>query len=351
MTDGDGEDEAARAFESLRAEVSLMRRAVERLAAERGEVADTPDYSETLGVIAASITATAQRVDALAKSPALSLQPQEVGRQITAVAFDARREDHRLFVAAKQGMDEVATRLRHHLQSHVEAGAQRRRLWQAGLAGIAAGMALWAIFAGPIARSLPASWLLPERMAARSLRLSMWESGQRLMHADDAQTFAGVQAADRLATANRETLNACRKQVARAGKAVRCTIEVGRESRMADDAGMTREALVALIDRTLRAEARTDAPPVAERGDWLHGSLEPLAFTDPDPHGWMAIRPAAEPPVWMPRALVMWQMAMTAYSPVVPGLAVHPAHSLARWPEIDVATRSFMSRRQEAASL
>ena len=43
-----GEDEAARAFEYLRAEVSLMRRAVERLAAERAEPSDTPDYAETL---------------------------------------------------------------------------------------------------------------------------------------------------------------------------------------------------------------------------------------------------------------------------------------------------------------
>ena len=34
----DGDDEAARAFDALRAEVSLMRRAVERLAAERAEV-------------------------------------------------------------------------------------------------------------------------------------------------------------------------------------------------------------------------------------------------------------------------------------------------------------------------
>lgn len=45
----DGEDEAARAFEDLRAEVSLLRRAVERLAAEPS---DTPDYAETLGIMA-----------------------------------------------------------------------------------------------------------------------------------------------------------------------------------------------------------------------------------------------------------------------------------------------------------
>lgn len=227
MADGDTEDEAAQAFESLRAEVSLMRRAVERLAAERAEGSHAPDYSETLGVISQNLSATAQRVDALVKSPALSLTPEETGRQIDAASFTARREDHRLFLAARQGMEEVAGRLGRHLQSDIAAAEQRRRLWQVGLAGIAAGMVLWAILAGPFARAMPASWLLPERMAARSLRMPMWAGGQRLMRAGDAQAFAGVLAGSRLAIANRETLEACRKQAARAKKAVRCAVEVG----------------------------------------------------------------------------------------------------------------------------
>lgn len=222
-----GEDEAARAFESLRAEVSVMRRAVERLAAERAEDGQAPDYSETLGVISQNLSATAQRVDALVKSPALSLTPEETSRQIGAASFDARREDHRLFVAARQGLDDVAARLGRQLHSHTEAGEQRRRLWRVGLAALVAGMVLWAIFAGPIARMMPASWLAPERMAARSLRMPMWEGGQRLMRAGDAQAFVGVLAGNRLENANRETLAACRKLAARAGKPVRCAIEVG----------------------------------------------------------------------------------------------------------------------------
>ena len=227
MADGDGEDEASRAFDDLRAEVSLMRRAVERLAAERAEDGHAPDYSETLGVISQNLSATAQRVDALVKSPALSLTPEETGRQIDAASFAGRREDQRLFLAARHGMEEVAARLGRQLHSHTEAGEQRRRLWRVGLAALVAGMVLWAILAGPIARIMPASWLAPERMAARSLRMPMWEGGQRLMRAGDPQAFAGVLAGNRLETANRETLEACGKQAAKARKAVRCTIEVG----------------------------------------------------------------------------------------------------------------------------
>ncbi|MDY7526288.1 DUF6118 family protein [Sphingomonas sp. 10B4] len=201
MADGDTEDEAARAFESLRAEVSLMRRAVERLAAERAESSHAPDYSETLGVISQNLSATAQRVDALVKSPALSLTPEETSRQIGAASFDARREDHRLFLVAKQGIDEVATRLRHQLESHVMAAEQRRRLWQVGLACLAVGMSLWAILAGPIALAMPESWHWPERMAARTLAMPMWEGGQRLMRAASPESFAGIVAP----SLNRET--------------------------------------------------------------------------------------------------------------------------------------------------
>lgn len=100
-------------------------------------------------------------------------------------------------------------------------------MWQVGLTCIVAGMALWAILAGGLARSMPASWLWPERMAARSLRMPMWEAGQRLMRAGDAPAFAGVLAGNRLAIANRETLEACRKKVAKAEKTVRCMIDVG----------------------------------------------------------------------------------------------------------------------------
>src|SRR3546814_12431043 len=102
-----------------------MRRAVERRAAGRADVPDVPGYSETRGVSSRNLFATAQRVDALVKSPALSLTPEETGRQIDAASFKARREDHRLFLAAKQGMDEVAARLGRHLQSDIAAGDRK----------------------------------------------------------------------------------------------------------------------------------------------------------------------------------------------------------------------------------
>lgn len=230
MTDDDGgEDQAAQAFENLRAEVSLMRRAVERLAAERAEVPDAPDYSETLGVISQNLSATAQRVDAMVHSPALALTPEEITRQIGAAGYTVRREDQRQFTAARQALEEMTARIGRQLHSHIEAGEQRRRLGHAGLIGLIAGMAVWAILPGPIARAMPESWHLPERMAARTLAMPMWDGGQRLMAVAGSDAWRGITGAATLARDNRDAIGACRTAAARAKKAVRCTIQVKAE--------------------------------------------------------------------------------------------------------------------------
>ena len=223
----EGEDQAAQAFEDLRAELVSVRRAVERLLVEHSEQQRAPDYSETLGVISHNLSGTAQRVDALVNSPALSLTPAEINRQIIEVGTAGRSEDRRAIAAARQVIEEIGTKLGRQLDSHVMADEQRRRVRNIGLACLAAGMLLWAILAGPLARAMPASWLWPEWMAARSLRMPMWEAGKRLMRAGNGQAYADVQAGNRLVVANRDALTGCRKQATRAKKAVRCTIQVG----------------------------------------------------------------------------------------------------------------------------
>lgn len=225
----DGEDEAARAFEDLRAEVSLLHRAVERLAAERIDPSDVPDYAETLGIISQNLSATAKRIDAVVNSPALALTPEELGRQIIAAGYDARREDHRVVVAAKQAMEEVTTRMCRQLESHLMAGKQGRRVRRIGLSGLVFGMAVWATLAGPMARTMPPGWLWPERMAARTLRMPMWEGGQHLMRAASPKAFANIVAGNRSVNATCVTLEACRRKEGKAKKVARCSIGGGAE--------------------------------------------------------------------------------------------------------------------------
>ena len=103
---------------------------------------------------------------------------------------------------------------------------------------------------------------------------------------------------------------------------------------------LDRDGLVALIDRMIRAEPVADAPPAAERGDWLYGSA---GFTEPDEHGWMAPLPSTD--VWVPRALVFWRMAILSDAPVSAKQMRDPRHSLARWPAIERAVRAYVADR------
>ena len=99
MTDEDdqGGADAAEAFEAMRGELALLRRAVEGLAAERGGV-DIPDYSETLGHVVQGLDGINGRLDqvttAIVKSPALAMTPAQVSAQINRAAADLRSADH-----------------------------------------------------------------------------------------------------------------------------------------------------------------------------------------------------------------------------------------------------------------
>ena len=226
MADEEGGDEAAQAFEELRAEVTLMRRAVERLMAERLEVPEPPDYSETLGVIANNITAMAQRVDMLVKSPMLAMTPEQMAGRITAAASTARQEDRQTIATARTGLEDVTRQLHGYVVSARRGDEQNRWLAFAAIGSIVFGMIAWAVFAGVVARAVPASWQWPGKMAARSLDLPMREGEQRMMRTASPAAYAAIAAGDRIIIANREVLQACRKRADKARKGVRCTISV-----------------------------------------------------------------------------------------------------------------------------
>lgn len=99
---------------------------------------------------------------------------------------------------------------------------------------------------------------------------------------------------------------------------------------------LDRDALVKLIDRMLRAEAREDAPPKAERSEWMYGSVD---NSEPDAHGWFA---PIGPKLWMPRALCFWHMIVRTGGTFSLDQMAHPAHSLVRWPAIEQAVKTYM---------
>ncbi|MCG7349822.1 DUF6118 family protein [Sphingomonas sp. ACRSK] len=226
MADDEGPNEATRAFEGLRAEVTLMRRAVERLTAERMEVPEPPDYSETLGVLANNITATAQRVDLLVKSPMLAMTPEQMVGRITAAASTARQEDRQTIATARTGLEDGTRRLHSYVVSARRGDEQNRWLAVTGIIGILAGMVLWATLAAPIARALPASWQISEQMAASTLDLPMGEAGRHLLITDAPANWNALVDAWNIVENDREAVEACQKAATKAKGKVRCTIRI-----------------------------------------------------------------------------------------------------------------------------
>lgn len=222
----DAAGDPAAAFERLRGEVSLLRHAVEGLAAARENI-EIPDYEPTLERTEKILVALAQRIDPIAKSPLLSMTPDSMASQIATAATAARREDARLVAESRAGLDQAAREIGNRLASARRGDEQNRWLFIAGVSGAVLGVFLYALVAGPIARATPDSWRWPERMATRVLNEpGPWEAGQRLMQTAEPESWALIVAASPLSDANRETVQRCREQADKAKKPVRCTIEV-----------------------------------------------------------------------------------------------------------------------------
>jgi hypothetical protein len=226
VTDEEEQGGAAEAFEAMRGELALLRRAVEGLAAERMEVPVPPDYSETLGLIANNITAAAQRVDMLVKSPMLAMTPEQLAGRITAAASMARQEDRQTIATARTGLEDVTRQLHGYVISARRGDEQNRWLAVAGVVGMLFGMVLWATLAGPIARALPASWQIPEEMASATLGLPMWEAGRHLLIADAPASWNALADSWSLVQDNRKAIEVCRKAAVKAKASVRCTVSI-----------------------------------------------------------------------------------------------------------------------------
>ena len=230
MTDEDDQSGAAEAFEAMRGELALLRRAVEGLAAERGAI-EVPDYTETLGRMQQGVDGATGRLDhigkMLAAAPVMAMTPEQMSQRIASAGNAARRDDQAALAKAGEDKARVMAELRTIAGSAwTRADQKNRQLWF-GLGGVAIGILTWAIVPGLVAREIaPASWQWPEKMAARTLDLPMWEGGQRMMRTAAPDAFANIAAGDRIVTANREAIERCTKAAIKAREPVRCVVRI-----------------------------------------------------------------------------------------------------------------------------
>ncbi|WP_231621823.1 MULTISPECIES: DUF6118 family protein [unclassified Sphingomonas] len=230
MSEDEHEPETAQeAFARVEGELALLRRVAERMASERAELPELPDYSETLAGMVQKIDATLERVDALAAAVRDGASPRYVVDRIVAGEGGARAEDRRMIATAAAELKDAIRVLQGVAASARRDDEQNRWLMWTAIGGVVLGMVLWAAFAGVVARAVPASWQWPEKMAARTLAMQMWEGGQRMMEAASPGALTALAAGDRIVAANREVLEACRKRANRERETVRCTVSIGSE--------------------------------------------------------------------------------------------------------------------------
>jgi hypothetical protein len=100
-----------------------MRRALAGLSAERASI-EIPDYSQTLGQMAAALRSILRTNKELAEAPALRMNAQTWAEQIAAASRTARQADREALDHARSGFDEITRTLAASLASARTADTQ-----------------------------------------------------------------------------------------------------------------------------------------------------------------------------------------------------------------------------------
>lgn len=123
-----------------------MRRAVAGLSAEHASI-EVPDYSQTLGKMAAALNAILRTNKDLAEAPALRMTAQTWAEQIAAASRTARQADRAALDQARSGFDEITRVLTASFASARKADAQFYWVLGAASGGLIIGAVLGVMIA------------------------------------------------------------------------------------------------------------------------------------------------------------------------------------------------------------
>lgn len=222
----DEPDLAAEAFGRLEGQIALVRRAVEHLAAERADVV-IPDYSATLGHLAEQLKEMAQSINTITGLPALALTPAQIAEQIERATESTRRQDREQLHSARQELRYSTQSLLGIAEQARTRTAQQRALYKVGGICLLAGTLLCTILPGTVARSMPANWRWPERLATRTLgQPSIVEAGIHLIRSEDPAEWDAIAEAAKFERDNRDALDRCKQAANKSKAAVSCLMRI-----------------------------------------------------------------------------------------------------------------------------
>ena len=219
-------DEATQAFARLEGELAMIRRAVQHLAAERADIV-IPDYTATLSQMAGQLEQVSESLTAIGGKPAITLTPEDIADQIRRASHDVQRDTSDLFRQGRKDFDNATGRLNAIVGRVRAEDEQKRQTWRFAGVGLAAGILLWSILPGTVARAMPESWHWPERMARKAVgEPTIVEAGIRLIRSQNPQAWEELAVAQRIVSANREALERCNERMRKAEEPVNCSIRI-----------------------------------------------------------------------------------------------------------------------------
>jgi hypothetical protein len=214
----DETDFAAAAFEELRAEVSVLRQAVEAIPTTLREIRP-PDYAPTLGVIAKAIQAIEKRLADIEGRPAIKQTPEQHSRAIERAGAASVREAMETFRHEAAALGLERRQLGQIIGVALTQEAQwRRQLWFAGT-GAVVGLMLFPL----IAALAPGGGHLAALAAGQ---LDPWQAGSALMRDASPEGWREFAFGANLARANSDAIKMCGEAAAKAGKEQKCIITV-----------------------------------------------------------------------------------------------------------------------------
>ena len=207
----------AQAFEDLRSEVSVLRRAIEALPAAIRDNRPA-DYSADLAVLGKGLDEIGEQLGTILKSPALNLTPEQQGQGIARAGMTVVREAVQRLDRATQEAERARDQVAGVVGQALAQDRQFKSMCWAG--GIAFALGL---FLSPMAASI-LPFGLNTRVAALVMRADRWTAGEDLMRAVDPPRWVRLSGDARLMADNAEAIDACREAAAKTGKAQRCSL-------------------------------------------------------------------------------------------------------------------------------
>ena len=221
-------DPAAEAFARLEGEMAMVRHTVQNMARERADIV-IPDYTATLSEMASQLEHVSKTLSTIGNKPAIELTPEDIAVQIKRASLDTLRDSSDLFRQGRKDLDNTTDRLAAIVGRVCAEDEQKRQTWHFAGVGLAAGILLWSVLPGTIARAMPESWQWPEWMARKAVgEATIVEAGMRLIRSQNPEGFEELMVTHRILHANREALEHCSRRAEKAADPVSCHIQVGQ---------------------------------------------------------------------------------------------------------------------------